>query len=110
MLRQLTGRQVSELIAYNSLEPVGFWNAWNQTGMVCSVLANVFGKKDGREFQPQDFMPKPPAHAEEVRTQSLDQMKAALLNIAAWAKRTGKMKGQKGMKPEPIVRKRRGDG
>jgi len=105
MLRCLTSRQVSELIAYNSLEPIGYWTEWARTGQVCSVLANIHGKKGGRTFEPKDFMPDLPASDEEVKEQSLAQMKSAVLSIAAWAKKAGRLKGQKGIRP-PVVRRR----
>ncbi len=53
-IRQLSSEEISLWMVYSRLH--GLEDSWQQTGLICSVVANsAFGSK-GR-FKPLDFMP-----------------------------------------------------
>jgi len=87
-LDHLTSYQLSEWEAYDRIDPIGAWRNDYGAAMLASVIFSiarkVYGKKgqSGKELTPLDFMPdwagefKP-----EVKEQTLDQMKQAVLDM-----------------------------
>ena len=65
MLRDLTSRQISEWIAYYSIEPWGYWDEWLRNSRLCAVGSNPYRRHNARALDAQDFMPKPPPQAAE---------------------------------------------
>lgn len=61
LLDELTSRQITELIAYDVIDPVGDWRMDYQTAMLSTVLTNIAKRKAGDNSKPVeifDFMPK----------------------------------------------------
>ena len=86
MLRVLSSRQIEEWSAAYRLDPWGEQPAYWRAGVVASTLANIYKKKGSRPMTPGDFFPAPRV---SKRKQTMDQMKAALLGIASWARTKG---------------------
>lgn len=53
---RMSGRELSEWMAYDRLSPIGEERADLRAGIVSSVIANTHRTK-GDPFKPQDFMP-----------------------------------------------------
>jgi hypothetical protein len=49
--------EVTEWEAYSLLEPFGEDAAFLRMGIICSVLASIYGKKGGKRLYPKDFIP-----------------------------------------------------
>jgi hypothetical protein len=52
----MSGRELTEWMAYDSLEPFGEQRADLRSGIVASTIANCHRSR-GPAFKPQDFMP-----------------------------------------------------
>lgn len=91
LLAELDSRQLSEWMAYYSIEPWGEQPAYLRAGVVASTMANVMRGKKGRSFTPDEFMPKEPKRP-APKVQTVSEQKSAIMSMVAWAKRTGKMK------------------
>jgi hypothetical protein len=52
-------------MAYESLEPFGYWGDWLRTGQLAAIAANPYRAKDARPFRPRDFMPRDPVDEDE---------------------------------------------
>ena len=57
LLDSLTSKQISEWVAFYSLEPFG--NEWRQAGVVAATIAEAFrdSKQRRKPFTPEDFIP-----------------------------------------------------
>lgn len=66
-IRRLSSHELSLWMAYSRL--YGLADTWNQTGLLCAVIANsAFGSKG--KFKPTDFMPvKPPSNEDDPEAQ-----------------------------------------
>ena len=62
MLQKMSSREFAEWMAFHGIEPFG--DEWRQTGMACSVQANVW-KGKGKAFSVEDFMPVSVRHEEK---------------------------------------------
>jgi hypothetical protein len=56
--QRMTSREFSEWMAYFALEPFGEERADLRMGILASVMANLWGKRKGHPWRPQDFMPR----------------------------------------------------
>lgn len=57
MLERIDSRELSEWMAFDSLEPIGDLRGDYQAGVIASVVANSTPRKRGAKiFQPADFM------------------------------------------------------
>jgi hypothetical protein len=74
MLRDLTSRQVSEWIAFYSIEPWGYWDSWQRNSRLCAVMSNPYRKRNTRALETKDFMPKPPHQAAEKPQTTAEQI------------------------------------
>lgn len=91
MLDHLTSRQLSEWEAYNRLDPVSKeWRADFRMAYMASLFMNamvkVFGKRGAQTYKLEDFMPEWDwdEESQQMRPrQSVEEMKAALLSLAA---------------------------
>lgn len=83
LLARATSRDLTELMAYYEMEPFGPWRGDLAAGIVASTIANVYRKKGAPAFKPEDFMPKFRGLEDGPRKQSVEEMKQALLAIAA---------------------------
>lgn len=63
-------------MAFYTLEPWGFWPAWQRVGMIAATIANAWRTKGSRVYKPTDFMPKEAGVPEEPQT--LQEMQASL--------------------------------
>lgn len=71
----MTSTQYTELLAYDSIEPIGEERADLRAGMVCATIANMSGKilNQGNTAKPIDYMPysqekqKPQTGADHLR-------------------------------------------
>jgi hypothetical protein len=66
-------------MAFYSLEPWGEQRGDLRTGILASVVANMFRKKGRRALQPRDFMPK----FDKPRKMSPDEVSNKLKSIVA---------------------------
>jgi Protein of unknown function (DUF4035) len=88
LLDQLTGIQLAEWEAYDKLDPIGSWRGDFQMACLASIVTNIaisVHNKQGSKFTtPNDFMPdwSGERDEEEQPIQSLEEMKAILLDIA----------------------------
>jgi len=82
MLAVLTSKQITEWIEYHAIEPWGEPAAWYRSGILASLIANIHRAKNAPPFTPADFMPKNPERT-KPKKQSPEEMKTALLQIAA---------------------------
>ena len=89
MLAVLSSRQVSEWMAYHSLEPFGEQEAWWRAGQIAMTFANVMSGSKGKTFEPEDFMLR---FERPVKVQTIEEHKAMLIQIFEGAKRAGKTK------------------
>ena len=58
LLSQITSKQLGEWMAYYNVEPFGDTRRDLRSGIVASVLANIYRKKGAKQYTPADFMPK----------------------------------------------------
>jgi hypothetical protein len=69
----MSSQELSEWMAYDRLEPIGWARVDLIGGLICSLLANSNRKRGAAPFKPSDFMPfleKPevdPLDAEAVK-------------------------------------------
>lgn len=96
-LEELTGKQLTEWEAYYSLEPFGELQEWERTGLLASMIANLFRGKDNKAAQPVDFIPSRLLGRFAGKKQSVETQKTVL--SAAF--------GSKGMSKREIIRRRR---
>ncbi len=84
----LNSVQLSEWEAYDRLDPIGTWREDFRMAYLSSLITNltisVHGKKNAKQTNIMDFMPKwdLSGDTKEVKVQSLDEMKKALIDIA----------------------------
>lgn len=74
--------------------------------MIVNIVNKLYGKGKGKQYTPNDFMPNWSEKKKSVRTQSVEEMKQSLLNIAKIAntrKRRTPITSKTAKKP-PIVR------
>ncbi len=81
MLHQMPATELSEWIAFASIEPIGEARADMRAAMICCTFANYFAASQGSKAPPcklEDFMPKfdPP------KQQSEDDMKTILKGLS----------------------------
>lgn len=107
---QLTSAQLSEWEAYDRLDPIGKWRDDYSFAVLNALIVNIvnklYGKGKGKQYTPNDFMPNWSGEKKSVRTQSVEEMKQSLLNIAKIAntrKRRTPITSKTAKKP-PIVR------
>jgi hypothetical protein len=55
---RMTSKEFSEWMAYFAIEPFGEDRADLRMGILASVMANLWGKRKGRAWRPQDFIPR----------------------------------------------------
>lgn len=91
MLSQLTAEQYVEWKAYAAIEPFGEYFEWLRTGIIASAVLAPHIKKGVQAPQPKDFMPDEKAfmHKTEPTKQSMEEMKAVMLDMVTTAKRKG---------------------
>lgn len=115
-MAELSSRQLSEWEAYDRLDPIASWRDDFRTAQLMALIVNLVtrifhDKKKGplpKETVPLDFMPDWSGQRAEVpKTQSVEEMKSILLNIASTHNKRIKVKGQK--RPPPPKRKRHGN-
>ena len=58
MLTRMSSRELSEWMAYATLEPFGEERADLRAGIVASTVANVHRGKGDKPIPPTDFLPK----------------------------------------------------
>lgn len=90
LLARTDSRELSEWIAFYSLEPWGERFDYLGTGIVAATLANLNRKKGAQPYKPEDFMPK----FKETRPQTIEEM----IQIASLM--TAAMGGEDRRKPE----------
>jgi hypothetical protein len=58
MLRNISGRQFTEWMAYYNVEPFG--DEWTRTALIASLIANANRDPDVRAepFMPEEFIPR----------------------------------------------------
>lgn len=107
---QLTSAQLSEWEAYDRLDPIGKWRDDYSFAVLNALIINIvnklYGKGKTKQYTPVDFIPNWSGEKKPVKTQSIEDMKQALLNIAKSAntkKRRIPVTSKTAKKP-PIVR------
>lgn len=61
----MTARELAEWRAYYDLEPFGDMRADYRTGLLASMIANIFRRKGDKPLLPTDFMLHSDAHPEK---------------------------------------------
>lgn len=85
---ELSAAQLSEWEAYDKLDPIGSWRDDYRMAVLDALIVNIVSRlysKKGRsskEVTPMDFMPNWSGEKKEVRKQSMEEMKQALLSFA----------------------------
>lgn len=57
MLSEITSRELSEWMAFASIEPFGYMAGLHGAGIVAATVANSNLKKGKRPFKPAEFLP-----------------------------------------------------
>lgn len=88
LLETVSSEEITEWMAFDTLEPIGDWRSDLAAGVVASTFANAHRKKDSPPFKALDFMPlaeramdveEARRHAEEELSR---QVRSALLNAS----------------------------
>jgi len=92
MLKQLTSTQLTELLAYDEIDPVGEWRDDYRISVILSHITNLFiqvyGKKETKLTTPRDFLliwskeQQKMIEKQKEQPQSVEEMKAILLGLA----------------------------
>ncbi len=69
LLQRISGKELREWMAFNTLEPFGGDAPYIGHGITASTIANVNRKKGAKPYKVSDFVPK-----FEKQEQSVDQM------------------------------------
>ncbi len=79
----LTSRQITELQAYDIIDPVGAWRGDYNAAMLASVLVNIQKAKNGEDARVaiSDFIPRW-GEVQELQKQS-DEKMLAIMNAMA---------------------------
>jgi hypothetical protein len=81
--KHLTSKQLSEWMVYLDLEPIGYRMDYG-FGLLTSMLYNINRKRGSRVFTAYDYYPYlKRVRALNIRKQSVESMREALLTIAA---------------------------
>jgi hypothetical protein len=56
--RIMSSSDITEAMAYYSIEPFGEWREDYRAALICSVLANIHSGSRSKKFGPKDFMPE----------------------------------------------------
>lgn len=82
---QLTSTQLSEWEAYDKIDPIGTWREDFRMAYICSVISNlaisIHGKRGAKGRTAIDFMPEWDKVETEPVKQSVEEMKAVLLEV-----------------------------
>jgi len=57
LLDRVDSRELTEWMAFDAIEPIGSWRDDYNSGMLCSLLANINRRKGAAPIPPQAFMP-----------------------------------------------------
>lgn len=84
LLARISGQELAEWMAFDSLEPIGDQRADLQAGIVCATMANLERPAGHRAYQPTEFMPRfdEPTPA-EIRQRRIAQVKALAAALGA---------------------------
>lgn len=91
LLERISARELTEWMAFNTLEPFGDPRADMRAGIVASVIANVNrdAKKRPKPYMPADFMPE-----FDEQTRPKKTAKEIYMEFRTWALAAGaKLKG-----------------
>jgi len=105
MLEQLTSTQLTELLAYDEIDPVGEWRDDYRMAVILSHITNLFiqvyGKKETKLTTPKDFLLIWSKQQQKMiekqrieKTQSVEEMKAILLGLASANQRAKERQGK----------------
>jgi DNA-directed RNA polymerase specialized sigma24 family protein len=86
-LEQLTASQIAEWEAYDRLDPIGEWRNDFKFAYLASIITNLmiraYGKKGSELTKLDDFLIKWDGSEQEVKRQSVEEMKQVMLNLMA---------------------------
>jgi hypothetical protein len=97
LLGELTSWQISEWEAYDKLDPIGTWRDDFRFACLSSMITNlaisIHGKEGTKMTSPMEFLPDWSGdRKEEVKQQSVEDMKAIFQQIVAANNKVGKTK------------------
>lgn len=72
----MSAAEFAEWMAYYRLDPFGEDRADLRTGILASVLANLFGGRRAGRFKPLDFMPKFDRKRRQTSTEMYRKLRA----------------------------------
>lgn len=98
MLKQMSAKELAEWEMFYFLEPFGEYQTNYAAGIIASMIANVYKKKDAKSFVPDDFIPKRDLAYKSSKKQSIEQQKLILRQMASVYKKKLKKKKPKGKK------------
>lgn len=70
LLARVSSRELSEWMAFYTLEPFGTEAYYYGFAIVAATVANAFREKGSKAFSPEDFMPK----FEKQKQQTIEEM------------------------------------
>jgi len=78
LLKNVSASEISEWMAFDSIDPIGAERGDLRAGIIASTVANTSGgKKDGDAFKPADFMP----YLEKPKDDPVAKFRASLAHL-----------------------------
>lgn len=81
MLQRIDSKELSEWIAYDTLEPIGAVRTDLAAGIISSTVANCHRGKNSQAFKPTDFMPL--HKSSSAANDDVSHSRAQLMTLAA---------------------------
>lgn len=82
MLSRMGSDELSEWMAFYSLEPFGDYRADVRSGVVAATFANANRAPNAKVFTPEDFMPFVAVHADRLKPAATAESERATANVA----------------------------
>jgi hypothetical protein len=87
MLAQMDSAELTEWQAYYGLEPFGQERADLRAGIISATVANAMTTREGRSFEPRDFMPVFDRQEREVNSAVMAGFNRARMAVVARRKK-----------------------
>lgn len=83
LLSEIDAEELTEWMAYDSIEPFGAVRDDYRVALLSALTANIHRRKNSRTFSPNDFMP---FLKQKKKKQTWQEMKEAMMRISATIK------------------------
>jgi len=67
LLDRVDSHELTEWMAFDSIDPIGHWRTDYGFGLLCALQANMHRQKGKQPLKPQDFMPFQPEDEQAKR-------------------------------------------